>query len=213
MAGIAMSTAGETTPLSGYEHVISHALDFLRLASGQELVFHGEQVALGSLISARTIDWLLELPSLSEDMWRLEATDDAFRNLAGMIAVAPIGGAEKDRIAKREAARREFMTEYEKKSLRWQGVALQRHVFSTDWDDIRQNLARLTLRAADMEGLLKQSGLPRNPEETFPPTTAEAFRWAIGFAPFVRSRMNIADLIYWLGKDPAFILSVPRTTR
>jgi glycerol-1-phosphate dehydrogenase [NAD(P)+] len=31
MAGISMSTAGETTPLSGFEHVISHGLDFLRL--------------------------------------------------------------------------------------------------------------------------------------------------------------------------------------
>ena len=47
MAGISMSTAGETTPLSGFEHVISHALDFLRLTAGRELVFHGEQVASG----------------------------------------------------------------------------------------------------------------------------------------------------------------------
>ena len=213
MAGIAMSTAGETTPLSGYEHVISHALDFLRLASGQDLVFHGEQVALGSLVSARTIDWLLELPSLPEDAWRLETVDDTFRNLADKIAAAPIGGAGKDQPEKREAARREFMAEYEKKSLRWQEAALQRRVFASDWSDIRKNLARLTLRAADTERLLKQSGLPRNPEETYPPTTAEAFRWAISFAPFVRSRMNIADLIYWLGKDPAFIWTVPGTIR
>ena len=70
MAGISMSTAGETTPLSGFEHVISHGLDFLRLTAGRELVFHGEQVALGSLVSARTIDRLLGMENLQDIIWR-----------------------------------------------------------------------------------------------------------------------------------------------
>ena len=226
MAGIAMSTAGETTPLSGYEHVISHGLDFLRLVSGRELVFHGEQVALGSLVSALTIDWLMALPALQDGMWRLESTEDALGNLADRIAAAPFFGAEEPLLAERErreriaalteklkAARREFTSEYEKKSVRWQRAASQRHAFAAAWGDIKQDLARLTLRTADMESLLRQSGLPCKPEETTPPTTDQEFRWAVGFAPFVRSRMNIADLIYWMGKDPTFVLTTSQVSR
>jgi glycerol-1-phosphate dehydrogenase [NAD(P)+] len=222
MAGIAMSTAGETTPLSGYEHVISHGLDFLRLVSGRELVFHGEQVALGSLVSARTIDWLIGLTALQDGLWRLESTADVFSHLAGMITAAPIFGSEDPPLTEREmaalteklaVARQEFANEYEKKSVRWQKTDFQRKAFTAEWVDIKQDLARLTLRATDMEKLLRQSGLPCKPEETTPPTTDKELRWAIGFAPFVRSRMNIADLIYWIGKDPTFILTTTHSVR
>ncbi len=69
MAGIAMSVSGETTPLSGFEHVISHGLDFLRLSSGRELVFHGVQVGLGCLTSAKAIDWLLATKNVGTEGW------------------------------------------------------------------------------------------------------------------------------------------------
>jgi glycerol-1-phosphate dehydrogenase [NAD(P)+] len=49
MSGLAMATAGTSRPCSGAEHLISHALDALL---GEEAALHGEQVALGSLVSA-----------------------------------------------------------------------------------------------------------------------------------------------------------------
>jgi glycerol-1-phosphate dehydrogenase [NAD(P)+] len=49
MSGLAMAAAGTSRPCSGAEHLISHALDGLL---GEEAAMHGEQVALGSLVSA-----------------------------------------------------------------------------------------------------------------------------------------------------------------
>lgn len=49
MSGLAMAIAGTSRPCSGAEHLISHALDDL-LRGGAAM--HGEQVALGSLVSA-----------------------------------------------------------------------------------------------------------------------------------------------------------------
>ena len=49
MSGLAMATAGTSRPCSGAEHLISHALDALL---GQDAAMHGEQVALGALVSA-----------------------------------------------------------------------------------------------------------------------------------------------------------------
>jgi glycerol-1-phosphate dehydrogenase [NAD(P)+] len=49
LSGLAMAAAGTSRPCSGGEHLISHALD-ARLGAGAAL--HGEQVALGCLVTA-----------------------------------------------------------------------------------------------------------------------------------------------------------------
>jgi glycerol-1-phosphate dehydrogenase [NAD(P)+] len=54
LSGLAMAAAGTSRPCSGAEHLISHALD-LRL--GRRAAMHGEQVALGCLVSAAAHGW------------------------------------------------------------------------------------------------------------------------------------------------------------
>ena len=63
-----------------------------------------------------------------------------------------------------------------------------------------------TLRASELEPLLMQSGLPCRPEETGPPTTAAELQWAVAFSPFVRSRMNLSDLLFWMGREDLVVL-------
>ncbi len=48
LSGLAMEIAGSTRPCSGSEHLVSHAIDRLHPGTAQ----HGEQVALGALLSA-----------------------------------------------------------------------------------------------------------------------------------------------------------------
>jgi glycerol-1-phosphate dehydrogenase [NAD(P)+] len=208
MAGISMSTAGETTPLSGFEHVISHGLDFLRLTAGRELVFHGEQVALGSLVSARTIDRLLAVESLKDVVWRDADLGHSLQILEERMAAAPLprsSPADPCR-EKMEAALAEFSSEYRKKAERWAAARLRITAFADSWEEIRHDLARVTLRAAELEPLLKKSGLPCRPGETEPSTTDEEFRWAVSFSPFVRSRMNLSDLLFWMGREDLVLL-------
>jgi glycerol-1-phosphate dehydrogenase [NAD(P)+] len=49
LSGLAMAAAGTSLPCSGAEHLISHALD---AQLGRRAALHGEQVALGCLVSA-----------------------------------------------------------------------------------------------------------------------------------------------------------------
>ena len=53
LSGLAMAAAGTSRPCSGAEHLISHSLDALL---GPRAALHGEQVALGCLISAAAHD-------------------------------------------------------------------------------------------------------------------------------------------------------------
>ncbi|MGE5855485.1 MAG: iron-containing alcohol dehydrogenase [Syntrophaceae bacterium] len=208
MAGISMSTAGETTPLSGFEHVISHGLDFLRLTAGRELVFHGEQVALGSLVSARTIDRLLAVESLGGVSWRDAGLGHSLPILEERLAAGPLPRSSPadpchEKIA---AALAEFSSEYGKKAGRWAAARPRIAAFADSWEEIRRDLARVTLRAAELEPLLKNSGLPCRPAETEPSTTDGEFRWAVSFSPFVRSRMNLSDLLFWMGREDLVLL-------
>jgi glycerol-1-phosphate dehydrogenase [NAD(P)+] len=49
LSGLAMAAAGTSRPCSGAEHLVSHSLDVLL---GSKAALHGEQVALGCLVSA-----------------------------------------------------------------------------------------------------------------------------------------------------------------
>jgi glycerol-1-phosphate dehydrogenase [NAD(P)+] len=53
LSGLAMAAAGTSRPCSGAEHLISHSLDHLL---GADAAMHGEQVALGALVSAAAHD-------------------------------------------------------------------------------------------------------------------------------------------------------------
>jgi glycerol-1-phosphate dehydrogenase [NAD(P)+] len=81
LSGLAMAAAGTSRPCSGAEHLISHALD---AHLGDRAGVHGEQVALGSLVSAaahgspllETLRSLFErvgLPTRAEDLGRTRA--------------------------------------------------------------------------------------------------------------------------------------------
>ncbi len=203
MAGIAMSVSGETTPLSGFEHVISHGLDFLHLTAGRELVFHGEQVALGCLTSARVFDWLVEQGHLSPVGWIQDPEREGLAILNSLIDRAPLPPGYGDKV---EKARAEFVREYEKKARRWKEEMAHLTGFIDGWPKIRAHLAEITMRLAELEVLARRAGLPLTPGDTVPPTTEEELRWAVSFSPFVRVRMNVSDLLFWMGKSlPEFI--------
>ena len=221
MAGLAMSVSGETTPLSGYEHVISHALDYLRLTSHRPLVLHGEQVALGCLSSALSLDFLLQIDEFDPKRFRTAPAEKAKVLLSQLLDSAPFWGEQmfqltpQELLARHEAlavakftAQELFYEEYEKKHNKWLSAAQNFPDFAACWPQIKKHLRSLSMPAPEMEQLLLQSGLPLVPENLNPSTTANEYRWAVRFSPFVRARMSIGDFVYWIGEDPAIVAIV-----
>ena len=216
MAGIAMSVSGETTPLSGYEHTISHALDYLRLTTGRPLAWHGQQVALASLVSAESYDHLRSLEKLSLSSQRPLSEERIKKMIAHLLQTAPYFGAGETSLSPEERkfgleklqagithACQLFTEDYLKKHAAWLSAHSQIARFEQEWPKIREHLSTLVITSSEMQSLLELSGLALVPEELSQPTTAFEFRWAVRFAPFVRARMSLADLIFWMGDDPA----------
>lgn len=61
ITGLAMKYAGCSRPASGMEHYISHSIDMRYEAFGTPLSLHGLQCAIGTLITARLYEKLLEI--------------------------------------------------------------------------------------------------------------------------------------------------------
>ncbi|WGL61186.1 iron-containing alcohol dehydrogenase [Pigmentibacter sp. JX0631] len=212
MAGIAMSLSGETTPLSGYEHVISHGLDFLKLTAGKELVLHGEQVALASLTSAMSFDWILSIDSFDEKKFRTLTLNEADKLVSKLLLNAPYFGInEVDKQINKnniELAKEEFLKDYIVKNEKWNEMKELFHCFIKDFEETKNKIKSLTIRAQDLEDILVKSKLPIYPEATNPAISALEYRWAVRFSPFVRSRFSIGDFLFWIGEDPCVVAAI-----
>lgn len=212
MAGIAMSLSGETTPLSGYEHVISHALDFLRITSNRPLVLHGEQVALASLTSAMSFDWLIELDEFDLKKMRTMTEKEVEKIINQFLSSAPFFGLEdSSEVIKTEdmsQVKKLFIDDYMRKSNKWNLAKEKFAEFQKEWPEVKNHLSKITMRAHEMALLLELAKLPTYPEATIPTTSALEYRWALRFAPFVRTRFCIADFIFWIGEDTCVVAAI-----
>lgn len=207
MAGVAMSLTGHTTPLSGYEHAISHSLDFLNLNTQQPLRLHGEQVALGCLTSAASYQWFCEQPEgLATPLPALTQRDQE-RLISKLIGKGMVFGPDNNPFDKGQAVA-SLLQDYQKKYSVWQEHLQAGTAAALPWQDIRTHLKTLTLSPATLSVMMTAHNLALCPEDTTPPTTAAAYRWAVRFTPFVRSRFCLADLLFWIGEDPCFIAAL-----
>lgn len=211
MAGIAMSVSGETTPLSGYEHAISHALDFLHLTSHQNLPLHGEQVALATLSSAASFDVLLEKETFNIRYFRYLTDLEAEKTIQKLLQTAPLflhSTPPKNLDTVLSDVLSIFKNDYCVKNQKWNASEDSFLQFQNSWKDIQTHLRSLVTPAAEIQSLLEKAKLPIFPEGTSPPTTALEYRWALRFSPFVRTRFCLADFLFWIGDDPCFFASV-----
>jgi glycerol-1-phosphate dehydrogenase [NAD(P)+] len=105
LSGLAMAAAGTSRPCSGAEHLVSHALD---AQLGDRAGLHGEQVALGCLISAaahrsplletlRRLFGRLRLPTCPEDLALSQA------DVVAAVRAAPAMRPDRWTILSREA--------------------------------------------------------------------------------------------------------------
>ena len=205
MAGVSMSICGQTAPLSGYEHVISHGLDFLKLNSNRELVLHGEQVALSTMASSTSFQWLINEAEFSEKNFRNLNEKEISLLLNKLFLKAPFMDNEEKNITHFVEL---FLPDYNQKNERWKNAQSLFPNFLKRWPEIKKHLSQLVLPPTNLEQILIKMELPYFPESTYPKTAALEFRWAVRFAPFVRSRFCLADFIFWIGEDPCAIATV-----
>ena len=193
LAGLAMSLSHATTPLSGYEHVLSHVLDMLRELQRRPLAMHGAQVAIASLRMASvyqmflrdfdpmTVDWGACFPGAESSRVDVEA---AFAD------IDPSGrtGAEcwRDYAVKLEA---------------WNAQRDRARRGLEAWADLRRELEQRVWFAAQVERIMVAAGLATDYPGLQPPVEAAQAGRAFLTAHWIRKRFTLGDLLYFVGWD------------
>lgn len=197
LSGLTATIAGETAPLSGYEHVNGHMLDMAAAHFGRPIGSHGSQVGMAVLPCSVSFNILLdELDPAAVDV------DACYPALEAMEARVRETFAELDPSGRMGE---ECWSDYRKKLEAWHRARPSFERFLAAWPRERDRLRELVAPAEECVEALFNAGLPMRFEDLPVPIPEEQARWAFTNAHLMRNRLSHADLLHFLGwLQPSF---------
>jgi glycerol-1-phosphate dehydrogenase [NAD(P)+] len=193
LGGLAMSLCRATTPLSGFEHVMSHVIDLQAEIKHKPLSPHGSQVALAAVAGARMYNRFLS--DFEPARVELDLCYPSEKTMCGLIErtfgdIDPSGKVSA-----------ECWADYRQKLEKWNA---RRRDFETalgEWSSIRQRLEQESRPAERLLQILQTVGAPLKWTQLNPPVSEEHTRFAFLHASLVRKRFTLGDLLLFMGWD------------
>ena len=181
LSGIVMTIAGSSTPVSGGEHLISHALDMHSHTTGRKKQLHGAQVGVATLFSASLYERLLEVNASELDVAllanRYKSIEEWMQSLQGFFGNAS------------EAVAEQFAKKYPKSK---DELEMRLRKIIEVWDELFSKLRPLLRSQNELRRLLHSAGAPTTVWEL--KIDVEEFKEAIRLAHTIRSRYTVLDL-------------------
>jgi HAD superfamily hydrolase (TIGR01450 family) len=196
LGGFAMTLAGQSSPMSGYEHVVSHMLDMRARPSGRQVASHGCQCGISTIVCA--VAWRRLLEGLEPGRVDL----DACYPDAG--AVERRVRATFDPLDPSGAMAEECWSSYQGKLAAWRDARPRLEAILGDWEAWRARLAGLVQPPEAVVQSLATAGHPLRYEDLGVPE--DQARWAFQHGHLMRGRFSSADLLHYLGwLDDGFV--------
>jgi glycerol-1-phosphate dehydrogenase [NAD(P)+] len=178
-AGISMSIVGMSTPISGYEHVISHILDMKAGIDGRETELHGIQVGVASVISAYIYEELLAINELDLKFPEWLKIENQIRENFSKV------GFDNNSIS-------EIISDYKIKYEKWIANHDEILKWAAGWSQEKSKIFKLLKTGDELKLSLQKIGIPIKLDEDW--------KFAFKNAHFIRRRFTVADLLYFMGK-------------
>ena len=189
MSAFAMQAMGSSRPASGTEHQVSHYWDMEDLAFDGRPVSHGFKVGIGTLISTKTIEFLLR-----QDLANLDVEAAVARwwpDFATVAATFPkVFGS-------RPAHIRRANEEYPKKFPTRDALRRELSAVKAMWPDLSARMRAQLMPFEEVRENLRKVGAPYEPEMIG--VTRERFRETYRGVPYMRARYFSLDLVDRLG--------------
>ena len=193
LGGLAMSLSHATTPMSGFEHVMSHVLDLQAEINHAPLTVHGSQVALATLAGTEMYRrFLSDFDPATVKLADCFPTMDSMKEriFANFGTIDPSGKA---------AA--ECWADYQQKLEKWHAHRADFESALENWDSIRTELLKETRTADVILQILQGSVGPVRWSELKPAISEQEARFAFLNAPLMRKRLTLGDLLIFTGWD------------
>jgi len=193
LGGLAMSLSHATTPMSGFEHVMSHVLDLQAEIDHAPLTVHGSQVALATLAGLEMYRrFLADFKPISLKV------DDCYPDMDAMQARIETSFAVIDPSGKAGA---ECWSDYRQKLEKWHAHRRDFESALKDWDSIRSHLAEETRPPKVVSQILQAVDAPTRWSQLKPPIDEKQARFAFLHASLMRKRLTLGDLLIFSRRD------------
>ena len=188
LGGLAMTFAGDSTPMSGYEHGVAHLLDMSAEHFHRPVRNHGSQVAVaGILVVLGFEEFFKKFNPAAVDVEQCYLSEDEMKNKIMKVF------AEIDPTGKMGA---ECWRDYQKKLVIWKNVRPGFEKLLAEWDQIKPKMESLTLPAETYTKMLHEAGHPLTFEELG--IQENQARWAYQNAYMLRKRLSTTDLMIFM---------------
>jgi glycerol-1-phosphate dehydrogenase [NAD(P)+] len=192
LSGISMGVAGQTSPSSGMEHVVSHMLDMANSARGKDTAHHGAQVGVATVVVAilwRTMNERLRAGNIGT--LRLPDAADAERTVREAFDWMDEAGATSN----------ECWSDYSKKLEHLRAVDAGTKIRDAveSWRAHAEVLSGLLGEPEAIVSALRAAGAPTRFSELENASKEDDVIWALTNCHLMRNRFNIADLAYLTG--------------
>ncbi len=191
LGGLTMTYGRESSPVSGFEHVVSHMLDLGADHFGRQTANHGSQVAVAGIPALIALGWLLDgLDPAAVDIEKCYPTMEAMEKRV------------KDTFAEFDpsgAMGAECWNDYRQKLEGWYEARPKFEAFLADWENKKAHLESLMTRGEPYVTALEKAKHPLYFEELTVPVPESQARWAYHNAHLMRKRFSSSDLIFFLG--------------
>ena len=193
LGGLAMSLTHATTPMSGFEHVMGHTLDFQAEIQHMPVTMHGSQIGIASIVGTEVYRHFLA----EFDPHKLNL-DDCYPVMETMKAHIEKNFAAVDPSGKAGA---ECWLDYEKKLAAWNDYRADFESALADWSAIKNRLAAETCPPETIRDILLAVKAPTRWSELTPPVKESEARFAFLNASLTRNRLTIGDLLIFTSWD------------
>jgi glycerol-1-phosphate dehydrogenase [NAD(P)+] len=193
LGGLAMSLSHATTPMSGFEHVMSHVLDLQAEIDHAPLTVHGSQVALATLAGTEMYHRFLS----DFDPAAVKA-DDCFPSMDSMKERIFQNFGMIDPSGKAAA---ECWADYQQKLEKWHAHRSDFESALNDWDSLQAELLKETRYPEVILQILQKCGAPVHWSELNPPIGENQAHFAFMNASLMRKRLTLGDILIFTGWD------------
>ena len=189
MSAFAMQVMGSSRPASGTEHQVSHYWDMEDLCYNGLPVSHGFKVGIGTLVSTKTIEFLLrqDLANLDVDATVAKWWPD-FDTVAATFPKV---------FGNRPAHIQRAMMEYPKKFPTRDELRTELLLVRDKWPELSAKMKAQLMPFEEVRENLKKVGAPYEPEMIG--VTRARFRETYAGVPYMRARYFSLDLVDRLG--------------
>lgn len=187
-SGISMVIAGSSAPASGGEHLISHTLDMQAGLKNKKHDFHGAQVGVATVVTAKLYEEVLKIDPDGLDWTKMRERHEAnetgrFNRFWG--AAAPF-----------------VFEEYRKKKMPWAEKKEELRRIVDNWQGLVSELKEFLVPSARIKQVLTEAGAKSHYTDLG--VSGPEFKQVLMMANTMRSRYTILDLADDLGVLESF---------